>query len=215
MYCPPGTFTMGAAAGESCFEKDQAPKHPVTLSRGFWLARTEVTQADWKRWMKANPSKFKGEDRPVDSVSWDAAQKFLARLNGKAGTALYRLPTEAEWEYACLAGQPAPAPADMPTVAWFNKSPLAGTSPVAKLKPNAWGLYDMLGNVREWCSDWRGPYAADPATDPQGGPKEKYRINRGGSYYCHGGAMSPAYRWYYIPNFSDDDVGFRVLRITN
>jgi formylglycine-generating enzyme required for sulfatase activity len=170
----PGSFKMGS--------QDYGPVHEVTLSKGFYLQATEVTQTQWEAVMGANPSHFKGPDRPVERVSWDDAQEFLRRLNEREKDTRYRLPTEAEWEYACRAGgqEPDTAP-NLDDVAWWGKNSKNETHPVGQKKPNAWGLYDMRGNVMEWVQDGYGPYSPEAQVDPQGPPSGRARVLRGGS----------------------------------
>jgi formylglycine-generating enzyme required for sulfatase activity len=175
----PGSFKMGSDSGDP----DETPVHAVTLSKGFYLQTTEVTQAQWEAVMGSNPSKFKGPDLPVENVLWDEVLTFLGKLNAKEKDARYRLPTEAEWEYACRAGgqEPDVAP-NLGAVAWTDVNSAGKTHPVAQKKPNAWGLYDMRGNVWEIVQDWYGPYSAERSVDPQGPRTGGYRVIRGGSW---------------------------------
>lgn len=159
------------------------PIHKVTLSKGFYLQTTETTQAHWEAVMGNNPSRLTGPDRPVDNVSWTDAQEFLRRLNVKENGAKYRLPTEAEWEYACRAGQQEPeSPQNLDQVAWWAGNSGGETHPVGRKRPNAWRLYDMRGNVSEWVQDWYADYSAGPQVDPQGPASGKLRGHRGGSW---------------------------------
>jgi formylglycine-generating enzyme required for sulfatase activity len=152
---------------------DEKPVHPVTLS-DYYIAETEVTQAQWKAVMGGNPSGFKGcDDCPVDQVSWNDAQEFITRLNARAGSPRYRLPTEAEWEYAARGGANSrgyqyAGSNDISEVAWYDDNSGSETHPVKGKKPNDLGVYDMSGNVWEWCSDWYGNYSAASQTNPQG-----------------------------------------------
>ncbi len=162
----PGSFKMGAWRD-----------HDVVLTKGIYLQTTEVTQAQWKAVMGRKPRNSSGPDRPVEAVSWDEVQTFLRKLNVREKDTRYRLPTEAEWEYACRAGgqEPDEAP-DLDDVAWWGKNSGGHSHPVAQKKPNAWALFDMRGNVWEWVQDWDGPYPADPQVDPQGPPSGEYRV---------------------------------------
>jgi formylglycine-generating enzyme required for sulfatase activity len=182
---PGGTFSMGFPDGED----DEKPAHTVTL-KGFLLGATEVTQAQWRAVMGTSPSSFKGCDAcPVESVSWNDAQDFLGRL-GKAAGATYRLPTEAEWEYAAGGGTAhtkwagTADEAALGGFGWFADNSGDTTHPVAQKKPNGLGLYDMSGNVWEWCADWYGEkyYASSPAEAPPGPARGHARILRGGSW---------------------------------
>jgi len=143
-----------------------------------------VTQAQWKAVMGANASQFKEEDRPVENVSWSDVQEFLRRLNAMNDLYRYRLPTEAEWEYAARAGSPLDMVADLGAVAWYDGNSGSQTHPVGRKRANGWGLYDMLGNVWEWCADWYGKdyYASSPIDDPQGPASGNLQVVRGGSW---------------------------------
>ncbi|WP_157067950.1 formylglycine-generating enzyme family protein, partial [Desulfosarcina cetonica] len=173
VYVPPGLFSMGRPEGLPEHRSDETI-HPVLLTQGFYMQTTPVTQAHWQAQMESNPSKFKGDDqRPVESVSWNDAQAFIQKLNQRSGgQMIFRLPTQAEWEYACRGGPQAPGDsipeADLDRVAWYDKNSGNTTHPVARKAPNALGLYDMLGNVWEWCQDWYGEYSITLLIDPQG-----------------------------------------------
>ena len=181
---PAGTFTMGTDATElKCLEVSR-PVHPVTLTQAFWLGAVPVTQGQWQAIMGNNPSRFAqaGPDAPVEQVSWDEAQRFIARLNEAQTHWTFRLPTEAEWEYACRAGSQAESYGPADKIAWHSLTSAKTTHPVGQLKPNGFGLYDMLGNVCQWCQDWVGAYSASPASDPQGPAEGKYRVYRGSGW---------------------------------
>jgi formylglycine-generating enzyme required for sulfatase activity/cyclophilin family peptidyl-prolyl cis-trans isomerase len=215
-WIPPGEFMMGRAEGEGGRGKDET-QHPVTLSQGFWLAKTEVTQAQWRAVMGSNPSHFKGDDLPVESVSWNAIAGpggFIDKLN-KIATAdggRFKLPTEAQWEYACLAGTVGPYDGGLDQMAWYRENSGNRTHTVGQKKANAWGLHDMHGNVWEWCADWNRAYPEGAVRDPSGPDSGSARVRRGGSwgsdaYYCH-----VAHRSSYHPAMSYDDIGFRIAR---
>ena len=182
---PAGSFRMGSDAAEAL--ADQKPVHAVTISRGFWLGKTEVTQGLWKAVMGSNPANFQsGDNYPVEQVSWDECQRFVAKLNQMTGKTSFRLPTEAEWEYACRAGTTGERYGDLNAVAWYSGNSGNLSHLVAQKQPNNWGLYDTLGNVDEWCSDWWSEtyYGQSPAVDPQGpssGTKEG--APRGGFFF--------------------------------
>jgi formylglycine-generating enzyme required for sulfatase activity len=179
------------------------------VSKGFYLQATEVTQRQWEAVMGTNPSHFKGPDRPVESVSWEDAQEFLKKLNAKEKDSRYRLPTEAEWECACRAGGQEDEPA-------ANLNELV-PQPVGQKQPNAWGLFDMRGNVWEWVEDWydSGTYARGQRLDPVGPGSGVYRVLRGGSWDrdgCSGSFRCPG-RYDYWPTYRlSDSRGFRCAR---
>jgi formylglycine-generating enzyme required for sulfatase activity len=172
----PGKFLMGEG-------KEQ---REVTISKPFYMGATEVTQAQYEAVMRVNPSHFKGAANPVDKVSWFDAMDFCKKLSERTRQ-VFRLPTEAEWEYACRAGTTTrfsfgDSESDLGDYAWHKGNSGEKTHPVAQKKPNAWGLYDMHGNVWEWCADWYGSYTAGPLTDPQGAASGSLRVLRGGSW---------------------------------
>ena len=157
------------------------------------------------------------EDRPVEQVSWDDAQEFLAKLNLMEKIDTYRLPTEAEWEYACRAGSTTrfcfgDKEEKLGEYAWYGDNSEGKTHPVGQKQPNAWGLYDMHGNVWEWCQDWYGDYPAGPVTDPRGPDAGEYRVLRGGSWDNDTRNLRSAVRNYYYPDYRSDIIGFRVAR---
>jgi hypothetical protein len=220
----PGEFLMGSPESEA-ERLDSETQHRVILTQGYWLADTACTQALWQAVLGDNPSGFKGEDRPVENVSWDDAQRFIARLNELAPGGGFRLPTEAEWEYACRAG--------MTTAFWFGDQitpeqvnydgnyPYAGgpkgqyreqTVAVKALPCNGWGLYQMHGNVWEWCQDWFGDYPAETVVDPAGPAGGVRRVLRGGSWISSGGIVRSAHRHAYDPGNRLVNGGFRLAR---
>lgn len=164
----PGEFMMGCSAGDSDCDADEKPQHRVQITKGFEIGKYEVTQAQWQAVMGSNPSTVKGDDHPVETISKQDAEDFLAKLTALNDGYRYRLPTEAEWEYAARAG--APLPPSLDEVAWYAANSNDTTHPVGQKKPNAWGLYDMLGNVREWVSDQYSMtyYSNSPLADPTG-----------------------------------------------
>ncbi len=224
MWIAPGSHRRGSPADESDRGADEGPTHEVTLSRGFFLGREEVTQRQWVAVMGTNPSVFRqpvaDEDpleRPVDSVSWDDVMQFIDRLNASgidtSGLGRFRLPTEAEWEFAARAGTTTPYPwnDDVHRHAWANSRSFARTHPVGRKPANAWGLHDMHGNVWEWCSDWYGPYAADPAVDPTGPAGGRERVFRGGSWYDFAPALRSANRHRHPPDNRYTTIGLRLV----
>ncbi len=230
---PAGEFVMGTQdIGEIAFElpdgdtrvvEDETPARRVKISRPFELSRTEITQGQWFDLMQSRPGPEALWQRPdwrvlpVVSVSWHDAGRFIARLNQHARTTRYRLPTEAEWEYAARAGSTGPRPfpaAALGDHAWTLGNSGDAPQPVATRQPNAWGLYDMLGNAWEWVGD---RYAADayrelPAADPDNQQQGDKRVRRGGSYHCAPHLVRPAYRAADAPGTRYSVLGFRVLR---
>jgi formylglycine-generating enzyme required for sulfatase activity len=216
---PAGKFVMGSPPNEFGRINDER-QHEVIISKSFYLQTTEVSQAQWKRIMGDNPSEFKncGDCCPVERITWDEAQKFIKKLNQMEGTDKYRLPTEAEWEYACRAKtETAYSFGDevdkLGQYAWYQDNSKGQTHPVGEKKPNAWGLYDMLGNVWEWCQDWYGDYPSSSVADPKGPDKGEYRVMRGGSWSSLGGFLRSANRYQHDPVYAYFHwSGFRVAR---
>ncbi len=180
----PGTFTMGCVANDTQCNNDEKPAHTVHLTKAFEMGKYEVTQSEWKSVMGSNPSTIKVDDHPVETVSKDEAHDFLAKLNAKNDGYRYRLPTEAEWEYAARAGSTNAYGGKLDDIAWHAGNSEDETHPVGKKKPNAWGLYDMEGNVREWVEDFysNNYYSNSPQNDPTGpaGGQQGGRGGRGG-----------------------------------
>ena len=204
MPVPAGEFTMGSK--EHRFE---VPAHKVKITKAFLIGATEVTQAQWKAVMGENTSVFKGDDLPVENVSWEECQTFLKKLSEKEGKT-YRLPTEAQWEYACRAGSGkrysfGDDAAELGDHAWYDTNSDTQTHPVGLKKPSDWGLYDMYGNVSEWCQDTYAAYEDKEQTDPSGPEKPGQRVVRGGAWYnlsnlCRSavrGARRPGDRYYF------------------
>ncbi len=217
-----GSFTMGSPESEDGRENDET-QHRVTLTKGYWLGETEVTQGQWKSVMGSNPSYFKGDNRPVENVSWDDCQEFIRKVNAEAerqfgGEA--RLPTEAEWEYACRAGSTGAyaGTGDLDSMGWYGGNSGSKTHPVGQKRPNAWGFYDMHGNVWEWCNDWYGSYPSGSVTDPAGAASGDLRVLRGGGWndgarYCRSAfrlGNFPADRYWLDPGDRGGDIGFRL-----
>ncbi|MCD4702864.1 MAG: formylglycine-generating enzyme family protein [Methanosarcinaceae archaeon] len=216
---PSGEFNMGSPDTESDRDNNEGPVHRVTIGETFYLGKYPVTQKQWKAVMGNNPSNFKGDDRPVEKVSWDAVQDFINILNEKEGTYEYCLPSEAEWEYACRAGTTTrysfgDAQSKLREYAWYDKNSGSETHPVGKKKPNPWGLYDMHGNVWEWVQDeWHADY--DDAPDDGSSwedDKSSYRVARGGGWFNVSSSCRSANRGNCDPGFGDSGLGFRLLR---
>ena len=208
-----GGFRFWRAGHEPRFSfPDFSPAHAVTLTKAFYLGKFAVTQEQYAQVMGTNPSGFKGANLPVESVPWDDAQAFCRKVSEKTGQTV-RLPTEAEWEFACRAGTTTAyyTEADVGQAAWNEENSNGTTHPVGQKEPNAWGLYDMHGNVWEWCQDWYGGYEAGTATDPQGPGTGTYRVLRGGSWAdCPWGCGS-AIRNRSSLGSRDYISGFRVV----
>jgi len=216
MLIPAGSFMMGSPSSERERDSDER-QHKVKLTKGFYMQTTEVTQGQWKAVMGNNPSKFNGDDRPVEKVSWNDVQAFMRKLNNKEGTEKYRLLTEAEWEYACRAGSTTrfcfgDSDGQLGKYAWYSGNSSSKTHPVGQKKPNAWGLYDMHGNVWEWCQDWYGDYPSGHVTDPKGPSSGSYRVGRGGGWGGDAGYCRSARRGRYTPGGGGSNLGFRLAR---
>ena len=211
----PGRFLMGSPDDEEGRYPDEGPQHQVALTQGFWMFDTPVTQELWMAVMGKNPSQFKGETRPVDSVSWDNTQQFLARLNDQLRDEVFKLPTEAQWEYACRAGTTtryAFGDELSSEQARFNSGD--GTVPVGSYAPNDWGLFDMHGNVWEWCQDyWSDDYSQAEAVDPAGPASGRSRVVRGGSWSDGARLVRSAYRYHIVPGFRHYYFGFRCAQV--
>ncbi|PIE01613.1 MAG: hypothetical protein CSA81_11240 [Acidobacteria bacterium] len=215
-WIPSGSFTMGSPKSEGG-DSDEKSQHRVTLSKGFWMLETEVTQEMWEALMGTNPSYFKGAKRPVERVSWYDAKKFIEELNNK-GIGTYRLPTEAEWEYACRAGSSSAycygdRESRLKDYAWYGEDSGTGTHEVGGKQSNDWGLYDMHGNVWEWCEDWyKKDYPVSPQTDPRGPASGEDRVNRGSSYWGPARVCRSANRNWFTPDDRYGNLGFRLAR---
>jgi eukaryotic-like serine/threonine-protein kinase len=231
VYCPAGSFTMGSPSRETKRQDDEDQVR-VTISKGFLLGKYEVTQKEWESVMGSNPSNFKGARLPVEKVRWEEATKFCRKFTeqerraGRLGAKeMYRLPTEAEWEYGCRAGTTSPfsyGSSLSSREANFNVNyPYGGaskgaylekTANVGSYKGNAWGLHDMHGNVWEWCQDWYGenlPGGTDPSVAFTGWPA----VLRGGGWFNLAQFCRSAYRFWNTPSLRLDVLGFRVARV--
>ena len=208
---PDGSFMMGTDKVDNA-----KPVHRVTITKPFYLGKFEVTQEQWEKVMGSNPSKFKGAKNPVEQVSWEDCQKFLEALKERVSGQTFRLPTEAEWEYACRARSKTDysygdSPDKLRDYAWFNDNSEKQTHPVGQKKPNPWGLYDIHGNVWEWCADWHGEYSGKSATDPTGSATGSARMLRGGSWSDRAATSRSANRYDYAPANRSSYHGFRVV----
>ena len=218
---PPGEFLMGSK------DEPDPREQPVTrvrITKGFYVGKYEVTQDQWQMVMGSNPSGFSGCARcPVERVSWDDVQAFIGRLNSRSGEGRYRLPTEAEWEYAARAGTTTDTYAGditirhgeepvLDSIAWYDASSSEEPKAVGQKEPNGWGLYDMLGSVREWVGDWSWGYPGGTVTDPTGPGSGSERVHRGGSWRQSATFSTSADRGRYPPDYGNHHLGFRLLR---
>ncbi|SJM89062.1 formylglycine-generating enzyme family protein [Crenothrix polyspora] len=218
-----GCFQMGLEQPlkeAQASSKAEMPSHKVCIDKVFYLGETEVTQKQWQALMEKNPSKFKGDFKPVEKVSWNDAQEFIKRLNAKEGGTNYRLPTEAEWEYAARAGSTTlysfgDSASTLGDYAWFGNKGYGGdTHEVGQKTANAWGLHDMHGNVWEWVQDWYDPgyYSQSPNKNPEGASTGQYRVYRGGSWVGDAISLRSSVRFSGLPMTRSNDIGFRLLR---
>ena len=233
-WIEPGEFTMGSPekiveggflgfggtvkqAGEpGRFDDEQ--QHSVTLSQGYWLGKYTVTQGQWESVMGSNPSEFKGRDLPVDKVSWEDAMSFCRKLTERERSAgrlaagyEYTLPSEAQWEYACRAGTTGAYAGDLDSMGWYDKNSGNKTHAVGTKRANGWGLYDMHGNVWEWCSDWYGAYPSGYVVDPTGASSGPHRVLRGGGWLHDASSCRSAHRNGYDPGHRFINLGFRLV----
>ena len=215
VWIPPGEFRMGSTSSEA--DRDERTVTRVRISRGFWLGKHEVTQSEWESVMGSNPSRFSdcGGDCPAERVSWEDVQEFTGRLNGREGRDVYRLPTEAEWEYAARAGTTGDRYGSLDSIAWWRENSGGRTHPVGGKSANAWGLHDMLGNVWEWVQDRSGAsYPGLTVTDPRGPGSGSGRVRRGGSWGNSARIARASNRSSIDPGFRLIYLGFRLLRTT-
>lgn len=223
-FIPKGRFTMGSPTDEKGRYPDEGPQHEVTLTKDFWLAETPCTQALWVAIMGKNPSNTKGLEYPVDQVSWNDCRVFFKALNENVPELVASFVTEAQWEYTCRAGTTQARYGRLSDVAWYsgNASRREGLLAifddgkvhcVGERQPNAWGLYDMLGNVNEWCSDWHGSYTAESATNPTGPDTGTSRVARGGWFNGLGSSARSANREYFMPGRRPLAVGLSLIHI--
>ena len=216
----PGEFLMGCSVGDKLCAEDERPAHLVKITRKLEIGKYLVTQAQWQAVMGKNPSFFSGADLPVDSVNWNDAQAFIQRLNAANDGYHYRLPTEAEWEYAARAGTKKAYVGTPATTAWFGVNSGGKTHPVGQREPNAWGIYDMFGNVWEWVDDFYSPtyYSTSPPADPAGPPEaspagaSRLRELRGGAWGSNKSELRASRRNRTILTDVANFRGFRVAR---
>ena len=210
-----GTFMMGATSEMENPYSWEKPVHQVTLPHDYYMGKYEVTQALWKTVMGSNPSYFKGDDLPVEEVSWEDCQEFISKLNSMIGRK-FRLPTEAEWEYAARGGKKSRGyqyggSSNISDVAWYDGNSGSKTHPVGMKQANELGIYDMSGNVYEWCQDWKGSYVNSSQTNPTGAVSGSYRVYRGGSWYYDARYCRSSYRNSGAPGCRLNRLGLRLV----
>lgn len=210
----PGTFSMGSS--QEFGDEDEGPMHEVKITKAFFIGKYEVTQEQWEMVMGSNPSAFKSAKLPVESVSWEDCQRFVAEFQKLTGRS-FALPTEAQWEFASRAGTTSPWSFGnkeelIEDFAWINTNSGDRTHPVGEKKPNPWGLHDMLGNVQEWVSDWySNPYERGMASDPQGPSSGDARVIRGGAWGDYPANTRSSYRNCMGPEVKHEGVGLRLV----
>lgn len=214
---PAGEFLMGCSKGDSmCDDKDphnEKPAHMVKITKAFELGTTVVTQAQWAAVMGgAPPSTFKGDNLPVENISWNQVQEFLDKINALNDGFKYRLPTEAEWEYAARAGTTEAVPGgSLDAIAWYDQKGGPKTKPVGTKAANAWGLFDMMGNVMQWTQDAYSSFKKNDVSDPVNA-KGDTRVVKGGGWDALPGVMRVSARWGIAPNLKNNNAGFRLVR---
>jgi formylglycine-generating enzyme required for sulfatase activity len=214
---PAGEFMMGSPDSDKGAAQDEKPCHRVRITKPFYMGKYPVTQEQWMVLMGENPSYFKGPKNPVEEVSWDDCLRFLRRLNEKVGGGKFQFPTEAQWEHACRAGSTTKYcfgedESGLGEYAWYDKNSSGKPHPVGEKKPNAWGLYDMHGNIWQWCADWydSGYYAHSSTDDPAGPAAGTARVSHGGSWFSPARSARSANHGRIEPEHRGSHLGFRV-----
>jgi formylglycine-generating enzyme required for sulfatase activity len=217
---PAGTFMMGSPVTELGRNGNEGPQTRVALTKQVFLGCTEVTQLQWTSLMGSNPSTFAGDTPPVNNVSWNEATLFCKKLTEREQAAgrlpagwEFTLPTEAQWEYACRAGTTGANAGELDAMAWYQANSDGSTHPVGTKQPNAWGLYDMNGNVWEWCLDWSGNFPGGNVTDPTGPVSGSRRVDRGGGWRYDAAHSRSAVRDDLPPDFRGANLGFRLALV--
>ena len=215
VWIPAGSFLMGSPESEEDRDSDER-QHAVRISQGYWMKKHEVTQGEWEAVMGTNPSHFSdcGPRCPVEQVSWDDTQEFIRRMNARESGSgyVYRLPTEAEWEYGARAGTTGARHGELDAIAWHRGNSGDRAHPVGQKRANGWGLHDMLGNVWEWTGDWYGAYVSGPMTDPGGPESGSSRVIRGGGWSRYARVVRSAFRSFISPGDRYYYIGFRLVR---
>ncbi len=215
---PPGEFDMGSPQDQKFRDDDEGPVHRVKIDTAFYMSRTEITQKQWRDVMGIDPSYFKGDNLPVEQVSWNDVQEFIKKLNEMDSTKIYRLPSEAEWEYAAGAGNKTiyyfgDNESELVDYAWYDMNSRRETHEVGRKKPNKWGLYDMHGNVWEWVQDvYYDSYQGAPADGTAWKGNASHRVIRGGSFDYYYGHLSLTSRNDRAPDFRQSNTGFRLVK---
>jgi len=204
VWIPPGTFTMGCSPGDSECDDNERPPHQVTITKGFWMGKTQVTQEAYQTVMGKNRSHFKSPRLPVETVSWDEAQAYCRAVGA-------RLPREVEWEYAARGGSASSRYGPLDDIAWHIGNSGSETHDVGQKQPNAYGLYDVLGNVWEWTADWFGDYSSGPVSDPSGPTERRRGTLRGGSWYNSPRDVRVSIRYRGGPGNRSLSIGFRCV----
>jgi formylglycine-generating enzyme required for sulfatase activity len=202
VWIPPGRFVMGCSPGDAECGDDERPAHEVAITKGFWLGQTAVTQQAYRRVTGQEPAAHKGANFPVETVNWEEAKAYCAAIGG-------RLPTEAEWEYAARAGSTGARYGNLDEVAWHTGNSGGASHEPGQKPANAFGLYDMLGNVWQWVADWYGPYPSGAQTDPSGAVSSQYRSLRGGSWGSATKLVRASYRGWVEPEHRGGKLGIR------
>ncbi len=215
-WIPPGSFLMGSPDAEAGHEESEAPLHRVIIAQGFHLSRTPITCVQWQALVGESRSTSSSGTHPMTEVSWDDAQLFAAKFSTQFPDWALRLPTESEWEYACRAGSPGcysngESEADLERIGWYAGNSDGKTHPVSEKTPNAWDLYDMHGNVFEWCQDWDGAYLSGEQRNPAGPSSGDKRILRGGCFKCPPQYCRSANRYSAFPDRRGHNFGFRLV----
>lgn len=212
-----GSFIMGCTSEQGNCDSDESTYPRMTISNDYYIGKFEVTQELYEAVMGVNPSKFKGFDHPVERVRWNDAQEFCAKLSRMTGRR-FRLPTEVEWEYAARGSKKSTSAkfsgsSSVDDVAWYIENSGGQTHPVGMWQPNELGIYDMSGNVQEWCQDWYGSYGNKAQTDPQGPSSGQFRVLRGGSWRSNASRCRVTKRSYDSPGYRNGSSGFRVVLV--
>ncbi len=216
-WVPAGEFMMGTAENEQWHEQEESPKHLVSFDKGFYIGKYSVTAEQWNAIM-ADSRQFENLNTPVVMVDWYQARDFAEKLTARIDGWKFSLPTEAQWEYACRAGSDTlfsngNTEEDLAKTAWYVANSGGRAHCVGGKEPNKWGLYDMIGNVFEWCNDWEGGYSSQPQNSPTGAAGGEKKILRGGCFKCPPQFCRSANRYSALPDNKNTNIGFRLVAI--